>query len=425
MSASGRGPRPAPPGGRPPRIAITYPYPLGNPVAGGSRTTPEVARHLARLGAEVVVLPVSTNALVRRFPRPQVAEAELGHHLDERLARAGVRIVRVPQHPAHQFLDALAVRRAVLRLLAEGPLDAVVGHMHEAGALPSLCRRESIPFTFLATWQTYSRCQDHFPGLSGRVRMHVERRLIAEAHRRADRIFAISEFTRGELVEYLGVDPARIALCPLGVDPAFGAIEREPRQGVRRILFFGRIIHWKGFADALEALGEVARRGRDGWTYRLVGFGHKQRVLDQARELGIGDRVEVHDPVGDAGLREHLAWADLALMPSHFESFGLSIAEAQAAGLPVIAYAVGSVPEVVRDGRTGWLAPFREPGQLADRLDFALTHPSEVARFGAAAREHARASFDWDRTARILLEGLAELGGPRRGVQWTPSSSPA
>ncbi len=412
--------------GRPPRIVITYPYPLGNPVAGGSRTTPEVARHLAALGAEVLILPVSTNALDRRVPRQPVAPSELGHHLDAGLAAQGVRIVRVPQHPAHQFLDGLAVRDAVARLLSEGPVDGVIGHMHEAGALVNLCRAHGIPFTFLATWQTYSRCQEHFGGLVGRLRMHTERRMIVEAHRRADRIFAISDFTRRELVDLLGVRPERIELCPLGVDPSFGAVERPAREGVKRLLFFGRIIVWKGFQDALQALAELDRRGVGDWTYRMVGFGHKQRALDMAAELGIGDRVEVLDPVDDAGLKEQLAWADLALMPSHFESFGLSIAEAQAAGLPVVAYAVGSVPEVVRDGTTGWLAPFQEVEGLADRLEQAVRDSEETARRGAAARAWAREHFSWPGTARILWDGLSELAAQRgESASAGSSSSPS
>jgi glycogen(starch) synthase len=232
--------------------------------------------------------------------------------------------------------------------------------------------------------------------------------MTVEAHRRAERIFAISAFTRRELVELLGVEEQRIALCPLGVDPSFRAVTRPPRDGVRNLLFFGRIIYWKGFLDAIEALGHVARAGQRDWTYRLVGFGHKQRALDAAREQGIGEQVAVLDPVDDAGLREHLAWADLAVMPSYFESFGLSIAEAQAAGLPVVAYAAGSVPEIVADGETGWLAPARDVRALAEAIAAALADPAETARRGARARERA-ARFDWQSTARIVYGGLAEL----------------
>jgi glycosyltransferase involved in cell wall biosynthesis len=100
-------------------------------------------------------------------------------------------------------------------------------------------------------------------------------------------------------------------------------------------------------------------------------------------------------------------------MPSHFESFGLSIAEAQAAGLPVVAYAAGSVPEVVSDGRSGWLAPFRDVHALGECIAAAIANPAETARRGAAARARAAAEFDWRRTARILYGGLAELAAAR------------
>ena len=71
------------------------------------------------------------------------------------------------------------------------------------------------------------------------------------------------------------------------------------------------------------------------------------------------------DAVGDEGLRRELKDAHLAIMPSHAEAFGLSIAEVQAAGIPIVAYEAGSVSEVVENGVTGWLAPFRQVDRLA------------------------------------------------------------
>ena len=402
---------------RRPSIVITYPFPLGDRSAGGSRTTPTIARHLGRLGCDVHLLAVSTNPLSRRFPRAAPDPRQLGEHLDAELATDGVRIVRVPQSPLHFQLDGRGVRRALERILRHGPVDWVLAHYHEGAFLPRLCARRGIRFGYLATWQTYSHLRFRVTNRHELLRSWAYRRFIVAPHRAAEVVFAISRFTAGELVEYAGVDPARIVTCPLGVAPAFLEVPRPRPAAIRDLVYFGRIVPSKGFDDALRALAELHRRGRRDWTFRMFGEGRQDLARALARELGIAERVEIAGPLHDEALRAELGRAQLALLPSHFESFGLSIAEAQGAGLPVVAYARGSVPEVVADGETGWLAPFREPLALADRLEAALADPEGTWRVGLAARERARRCFSWERAAEIVLEGFRALG-PR------PQSSP-
>lgn len=398
---------------RKPSIAITYPFPLGQKAAGGSRTTPEIAIQLSRRGLDVTLLVVMTNALSRRWPRQPPADEQIGHHLDGLLAREGVRLVRVPQNPLHHHLDGWSVRQGLARLMREAPIDVVLSHYAEAAFLPAFLARRGTTFGFFATWQTYSWLSKLPPGWRGVVRRRVDRRFVVEPHRRAAILFALSEFTKGELVSYMNVDPARIVISPLGVEQRFLDFPREPRPTVRRFLYFGRLAVLKGFHDALQALGELHRRGVSDWTYRMFGTGRKDLVLAEAARNGIADKVQVFDPIGDEELCRELAAADLAIMPSHFESFGLSIAEAQAGGLPVVGYAVGSVPEVVEHGTTGWLVPFREPSRLADALEAAVRDPETTQRFGERARERARRLFRWERTAEILEESLERLGAFR------------
>jgi glycogen(starch) synthase len=237
----------------------------------------------------------------------------------------------------------------------------------------------------------------------------VTRATAVEPYRRAQVLFATSRFTQGELERCFGVDPARIRVCYLGVDERFLGVERAPAPSrVPRILFFGRIIPSKGAGDALEALGKVARGGGE-FELRLVGQGQREWALERARAAGIAERVAVLPPAADGELLEALAWADLALLPSHFEAFGLAFAEAQAAGLPVVAYRAGSVPEIVADGETGWLAPPRDVGALTECLRLALADPAELRARGRAARERVKSRFTWERTADTILGGLAEL----------------
>jgi glycosyltransferase involved in cell wall biosynthesis len=393
-----------------PSIVFTYPFPLGTKAAGGSRTTPEVARHLARLGCDVTILSVSTNPLSRRFPRKPLAADQLGAGLAEKLASEGVELVRVPQHWFHYQFDPLALRAAFRAHLRKKRVDYVIATYNEAGALLSLLRRRGAKLTFLSTWQTYSVLDRSYHGLQGRLKKWAEQRYTVEPHRQADLLFAISEFTKRELVEILRCDVRRILVTPLGVDPSFGAVPRRPAGCVRNLLFFGRVTPMKGFLDALEALGKLAARGKRDWTYRIVGTGRHDWARAKAAELGIAERVELSGPVDDAGLRRELEWADLAILPSHAESFGLSFVEAQAAGIPVVGFAAGSVPEVVADGETGWLAPFRDVDALAARIEAALDDPRATHAAGLRARERALRLYRWDRTAETILTGLKGLG---------------
>jgi len=401
---------PSPPAG--PSLVITYGWALGTP-GGVARHIQELSRALARAGARVTLVCVSA-AGYSSFPRPKLPPELLGGEVERELAALGIELVRVDPHPLHWMLDGRGVRRAVERLLADRPVDLVLSFYNEAGYLPDLLAARGVPFGFIATWLSYRMAlspERQGKGLRGALLRRANRRFVVDPYRRARVLFANSEFTKEELVEVVGCDPARIRVTYLGVRPAFGEIPRRPPERVRRLLFFGRLVPEKGVGDALEALGRVAKAGNDDWTFRVLGSGNHAHVRRMADERGIGARVELLPHQGDAALFRELEEADLAVLPSYSESFGLAIAEAQAAGLPVVAYRAGSVPEVVEDGVTAWLAPLRDVDALIECLTAALTDPAEAHRRGLAGRERVKRLFSWDETARRVLEGLRELAG--------------
>lgn len=396
--------------GAAPSILITHGWGLGTP-SGVARHVQELARHLALEGARVTVLCVST-AGYSRFPRPLLPAALHGHEIERELAELGVRIVRVDPHPLHWTLDGRPVRDAVGRLLDRHGIGAVLGFFNEAAYLPELCAARQVRFGYIATWLSYRMALSRErtgTGLRGALMRSANRRFVVQPYRRAEVLFANSEFTRSELVDVLGCDPARIRVTYLGVRDLFHAIERARPERIERVLFFGRLAREKGVGDALAALGQLARAGH-AFELRVLGSGNLQHARALARQHGIEARVSFLPHQGDAGLVKELAGAHLALLPSHSESFGLSIAEAQAAGLPVVAYAAGSVPEVVEDGRSAWLAPLGDVDALARALTNAMSDPDECHRRGLYGRERVARLFRWNHTARRVLDGLRELG---------------
>jgi len=309
-----------------PCIVITYPFPIGQKAAGGSRTLRQVATHLSMLGARVIIVSVTGNPLSPRFPRTKIDDSALGVEIDAQLMPYGIKVIRVPQNPWYQMLDGLSVKKAMKDILRKQRVDIVLSHFYEGAFLPSLLRAHDVRFGYLATWQTYAYLTQQ-----RRLQRWLNELLIIRPHRLAEIIFSISQFTRRELLEVMNVADDRIVQCPLGVEPDFFSIARQQSDAITRFIYFGRIVPSKGVFDAIEALGRLAQRGYDNWTYRIIGQGGKHgraRARELARKHGIADKVTLCDPMDDKGLQRELEQAHLAIMPSYVESFGLAFVEA-------------------------------------------------------------------------------------------------
>jgi glycosyltransferase involved in cell wall biosynthesis len=171
--------------------------------------------------------------------------------------------------------------------------------------------------------------------------------------------------------------------------------------------------HWtprKGILQALAAL----RRTWPGITLDLVGEqdrdpAYAARVHAALHAPGLAGRVRVHGRVSTGTLAQLFAEADALLMPSTHEGYGMVLAEALAAGLPIIATRVGAIPEVVRDGEEAELVPANDIGELVRAIERLASSPDEQRRRAALALERARTLPTWaESTAAFehLLVGL-------------------
>lgn len=388
------------------RIAITFPFALSTP-GGGTEDAAELARALAELGSEVALITPDCGG-PDHFPRRRAGLDEAGLARAERLTRAGVALATSRPHPLHFRLDGRGVRTAVAeRILARG-VDAIVGYWHEAYHLPELARAHGALFAMTGA---ASFSQFFAPGRGALERLRNAR--LARTYRAAEIVFTRSRFSSGELTHYLGLAPERLRVVPLGVDPLFLELPRAPAgAAVRELVFVGRLVASKGIFDALAALGALARGGVRGWHLTVVGPGDAGPVRRAAEEQGIAAQVELSGALERRALAQVLARAELALLPTHTESFGLAVAEAQAAGLAVCAYAAGAVPELVEHGATGWLAEAGRPERLAELVAAALADPAGTHRAGLLGRERARERWSWRRAAESTLAALEE--GRRR-----------
>ncbi len=246
-------------------------------------------------------------------------------------------------------------------------------------------------------------------------------RIVAQG---ADRIICASQGEMDTLVNLYGVPPQRVALVPCGVDTdRFRPL--SPARARRRlglplddplVLFVGRIEPLKGIDILLRAAAQLEGR------FRLLVVGGDGQDADRkaalralALDLGIGQRVMFLDAVPHDDLPLYYGAADICVVPSHYESFGLVALEAMACGVPVVASGVGGLRDTVQDGQTGYLVPWRCPEPFAERLDLLLSNEPLRRSLGREARA-AVERFRWSEVA-ARVEGIYhELVSQYRGV---------
>lgn len=232
----------------------------------------------------------------------------------------------------------------------------------------------------------------------------VERSMMRRA-RRASATSLASKETIEKVAPGLPID-----MVAAGVPEELFTLERKPANF---LLYFGRLdIFHKGLDTLLEAIAILVRDKAD-VEIRIAGRGKDAaRVAEMAQALGITGNVRLLGAVSDAERNELFAGALLQLMPSRFEGFGLAAAEAMAAGVPLIASDVGSLPEVVDAPRGGILVPPDDPLALADAARKLLDDPARRSSLSLSARESAR-RFSWSAVADAHLQFIRNIAATR------------
>jgi len=208
-------------------------------------------------------------------------------------------------------------------------------------------------------------------------------------------------------VAYNGFDET--IFQPLPPDPALRA--RFAPAGVPLLLFAGRLVTFKGIDHLLDAL--VLLKDRPQPHLLLIGDGPHQASLERrTAALGLSDRVTFAGPLPHAELPRYYAIADAFVVPSiAHETFSIAACEAMSCQRPVIGTRVGGLPEVVRDGETGYLVPPGDAAALAERIGALLADPAGRARMGAAGRAWTLEMFTWDRVIARMLACYAQVLG--------------
>ncbi|MGI9019139.1 MAG: glycosyltransferase family 4 protein [Solirubrobacterales bacterium] len=377
-----------------------------------------LARHVRKLSEALVELGTEVHVLTRGGEESPAAELSAGVHVH--------RVIE-PTRPTDLGEFVAWVERMNADMLAAGVelgdrYDFDIVHGHDwlvAMACDHLARRFSAPLVTTIHATEHGRHQgwvDKHP----QSHIHGVERWITN---RADRVIACSFYMREQIADIFRVPEDRIDVIPNGIDP--GDLQPQPRAELDRlrgefagrdeklVLLIGRLVYEKGFQLALEAMPGVIERA-PGTRFLVAGSGtHEEELRSQARSLGLLEHGTFLGWIGDDVLHSLYRIADVCVVPSIYEPFGLVALESMASGCPCIVADTGGLREVVPDEGAGLRFRARDPEALADVAVRVLTDPALGDRLVAEGLEHIR-GFDWADVAAQTAELYGELAGVRR-----------
>jgi glycogen synthase len=377
-------------------LLISWEYP---PVIEGG-----LGRHVRKLSEELVGEGVEVHVLTRGSGHLPAAEERHG------VAVHRVREPAFPRDPSAfvRWVESMNadMRRVGVELCER--IEPTLVHSHDwlvAGAAEPIARQHGLPWVVTVHATEYGR---HQGWVQNHPQSHihgVERRMV----RRADRVITCSRYMRGHVAGVFGVPARKITVIPNGLDPrdlepvdedldALRCRYAGPEE--RLVLLVGRLVYEKGFHLALDALAPVVRR-LGNVRFVVAGSGTAEAELKrQARRLRLTRHGSFLGWVGDDMLRSLYRVAEIVIVPSIYEPFGLVALEAMASGCLCVVADTGGLREVVpEDGTVGLRFPSRDSDALGRLLERVLTDDSARARLVADARKHVL-KFDWAEVSR-------------------------
>ncbi len=254
---------------------------------------------------------------------------------------------------------------------------------------------------------------------AGEVEPEERQAVEREAMLTADRIIAFSGHERDAMARLYGADPDRVMLAPCGVDLAkFRPMDqKEARQklglnGEKLLLYVGRVEPLKGLDLLVETAAQM-EAGEENVRMMVVGGGGPgEPETDRVRRLA--EQRQVHGQIDFVGRVDHdqlplyYNAADVCVVPSFYESFGLVALESMACGTPVVATRVGGLPSLVHHGHTGYLKPWRCPEAFANSVEMILSSERLQESLGMAARQRAEL-MGWANVASMISDEYRAL----------------
>jgi D-inositol-3-phosphate glycosyltransferase len=394
---------------------------LGGKKTGGMNVyVRDLSRELGHMGVHVDVFTRSQDDCV-----PMV-----NHDLGPR-----ARVIHIPAGPqapiplaeVSHYMDEFAA--GVIEFAANEGItyDLIHSHYWMSGIVAEKLRAYWGDTPIIQMFHTLGHMKNRIA--SGPEERAPQERLNGESHVMAivDRIIAATPAEVAQLTWLYSADMSKVVVIPPGVDlERFCPIDSKTAKqkvgipcGDKNIMFAGRIEPLKGIDTLIQAMALIKQRypevientcvaiiGGDPWS--------DNPDAEMARLQAMRQELDIHDFVLFLGAKDqdvlpyYYAAAEMVVMPSHYESFGMVALEAMAMGRPVIASEVGGLAFLIQDGINGYHVPTRDPESLAERMFELLSNPDCREQMGRAARANAE-RFDWAIIARRILAEYQDL----------------
>lgn len=307
---------------------------------------------------------------------------------------------------------------------AAGPFDLLHAHDWLVG-FAACALKHSYKMPLLATIHAteYGRSRGHLTGDMPRAIHNVEWWLTYEAWR----VICCSHFMADEVGRIFQTPRDKIDVIPNGVDPGrFRRWEREDLRGFRAryaapgeriVLFVGRIVAEKGMGVLVEAMPRVLARVPEA-KFVVAGAGGEFEAARARAEALVGPKAYFAGFLADDDRDRLLQVADVAVLPSLYEPFGIVALEAMAARAPVVAAGVGGLAEVVQHNETGLLVYPGDPDSLAWGILHTLEHPHWAQARAENAYRMVTGEYSWGQIARRTIAVYRRVVEERRRTEW-------
>jgi glycosyltransferase involved in cell wall biosynthesis len=357
-------------------------------LGGGAQSRISIANALCKQNCKVKLVATSRGTIL---------------HFDEQLFK----LIAVKPNRLNYLLNGIGIRKKVKQILRSEKIDLIFGNESECAFLPGLLKSKNIVFAMMLQRPSYQFLYGKKEATS------IFKRIInlffrLRLFKFADLIFASSNYTRRELVSKLGLDPKKIMVQPMGVDNIFKKIKKQPMSNVSKFIFFGTFEPNKGVFDAVDALSIVVSKGYRNCKLKIIGWGDKDLLIKYIKNKRMTKYIQIIDKLPPGELIKHIKVAHLAILPSREESFGRSIAESQASGLPVVSYDIDSVPEIVINGKTGILVKALRTDLLADAVIKLINNPKLAFKMGMEGKKRS-VKFTWEKKAESIISSTEKF----------------
>ena len=341
---------------------------------------------------------------------PEVVNVEPNH-----------RVVHIPAGsfdlPKNELLSAVDEFSENVRahIVASGGVDVLHANYWLSGLSAHKLKHE-LDLPLVTTFHTLARVKAQGGDFESDIREKSESDIIGCA----DAICVSCTEEERQFIDLYGNPPGTLEIVAPGVEHAFFA--PGEKRGARHalgiafdvpvLLFVGRIQPLKGLDVAVQALSQLQAKNAQlivvGGASGSEGNEEIENVMQLARDLGVHNNIRFVEPQAHHMLSTYYRAADVVVVPSRSESFGLVALEAAACGIPVVASAVGGLLTIIDDGETGYLVPGRDPALFAGHIDELLAHPTMALAMGAKAAEKAR-DYTWSFAAARLRRVYADV----------------